>query len=300
MDELKAYYQNQTETQPEPSVTVQPTIRAKPRSALRHAGLIAASLVVTFTVTLVSVPSVRAAVVEILTQTFFSVETGEPTELPVHTPPAGLHYAYAKYSNIATNTRLNAYDAETGASYGMSIGTGTKYTDPQAFREALLNSGFPVPAEDSLAGFRNGNISHLPKGWPDDTVVVNEWIDSGFRIVELADDPESCGQWAFSAMASVFDNEMDMVRMKSYSVSVGPYGYGSAVSQQVVSVSVPGWESAAFSEEGGGALFLIKPIPKDSPAFQENIPEDKQYFNCTIYGNQMTLEELIAVAEKIQ
>ena len=338
MNELKAYYKQQADTQPEPLLSAAPladaivenadlfepiegesvypaqTAQPRPSTRARAAGMILAACAM---VVLVAVP-----VWLVNGNGLFGGRTPEGTvfapgaEIGENGPPADekdeadevwellYKYAGADHDDWRTDFTLNAFSiARVNRSTGGTLRTGrSNYAYLPSFLAALEGTGFCFP--NGFMGpekyFDGGLIIHPLKS----ETPVNEWAEGKYVVREYEADPDMVAGYFIYINSN--DNEKFWT-IRAY-LHAGYLGDGDRDG----SVEIEGWEMAAvYTDDAGGLhLTLAAPVPGNMnvpkydtfpPLFRDPYQAENVHSVCYgIYGLDSTLEELIAIAETIR
>ncbi|MDR0325112.1 MAG: hypothetical protein LBI19_03335 [Oscillospiraceae bacterium] len=297
MEELKTYYKEQADTQPEPFLAVTPAeATVTKRRPVHRVGLVAASLVLMLAVTM-AIPGVRAAVGEWM----IDIVTGEKREMtaPPDVPEKSDELLDKYVGDWDTNKSSNLFSVRPAKLpregwTGTMRGGWSDYEDQQAFMAALEGSGFRVRTD--FSGVFTAEIRHPLKS----DVPLREWEEEGYIIREYEVDTDTA-----SSYHTLFDDNNRLLQINMNLLQVSGV---NVPGERAEAVSVAGWETAiAVYRESGEfwplSLYLTNPIPGDIV-----IPEYGDYpersgarysLHCDLSGDGYTLEELIAIAETL-
>jgi hypothetical protein len=304
MNDLKAYYAQQEETQPEPNLAVQPaaaTVR-KPRVAVRRLGLVAASLAVVFAASM-AIPSVRAAVIEFIwARQVVDLVTGEVSDW-VYTGPLVTEKAqentdaaateetqensgvmpagYLGYSKVFMDV-THRYFRDNAEGYAVVFESIDKsneaylhtsysshriqYDSVEMFWDAIENVGHLRLSEDFDDYYMGGSVGYRRQ--PNDTL-IHSWEESGIRISVYDTDKSKIGICHFTISTEAGSFHV----MMSVDAEFG----GIFANETTEPVKVEGWDTAFITRhvkdlwseeeelhEGWWSLYVTRPLPEGS------------------------------------
>ena len=283
MDDLKKYYKEQAESQPEPSIIFKTAERAK-RRPMRVTVLLAAVAVV------ISMTALAVAAGAFKTMSY-NIMTGKSMEVTIIRNDAAFDAMYEIAVKYSAGAKYIVVKSESDPSLGMvTLDNRRAFSDPDSFYEAARNTVFPVLPPEVIP--KNGTFTGSFVYDNRFATKVNEWHEDGYLITEYKTD-ETC------AVSMYYSMNIEHGRLEVWVPLINGESVIQPESTGVKTVSISGWDNALTGvQSDNGETWLA--ISKEVPQFQLPDGSAHSFVTCVLSSATLSVDELIEFAEQMK